>query len=460
MRQDLASFIAKSFEITNPSTEFLNNWHIDLISQYLQAATKSEIKRLIINMPPRALKSHCSTVAWPAWLLGNNPSCRILASSYSQILSNKHSLDSRNVIQSEFYKNLFPDTTLSKGQNEKNKFSTTQSGFRFATSIGGTATGEGGNFLIVDDPHNPLQANSNTERKKAIEWLEQTFTTRLDDKKRGVIVIVMQRLHVDDLTGYLLAKNSGWELLKLPAITEKKTYIISSNTDINFTRDKGLLHPAREGQEEISRIKLELGSHAFSAQYQQQPLVREDGIIKHNWLKRHNINPSNINLQKARVIQSWDTAIKISDNSDYSVCLTFIEQDNGHYLIDLCKEKLIYPDLKRKIIALYNKYKPETLLLEDKASGQSLIQDLKRESKMPIIPITPRQDKATRLAKASSVIEAGNLYLPQHSEWLAEFELELLNFPTVAHDDCVDALSQFLEWSRTRNDLHPRMRAV
>ncbi len=226
MNLSLSNFIAKTFNIINPGTKFLPNWHIDLIAHQLEEAYKGNIKRLIINMPPRSLKSLCVSVAWPAWLLGHDPSNRIMVASYSQILSIKHSLDCRKVINSSWYKENYPDTILAKDHNLKSKFITNDGGFRFSTSVMGTATGEGGNFLIVDDPHSSLQASSNHLRNKAIEWFEQTFISRIDDKKKGVIVIVMQRLHEDDLTGYLTSKkNSNWHLLKIPAIATQKAII-------------------------------------------------------------------------------------------------------------------------------------------------------------------------------------------------------------------------------------------
>ncbi|MFK8040358.1 MAG: hypothetical protein AB8B67_03380 [Rickettsiaceae bacterium] len=166
LRKDFASFINKVFNTINPGLVFETNWHIDLIAEYLQAIQNGQIKRLIINIPPRNLKSICVSVAWPAWLLGHNPSKRIIVASYSQILSIKHSLDCRLILSSKWYQNIFPKTILSKSHNQKSKFLTTENGFRFATSIGGSVTGEGGDVLIVDDPHNPFHIRSDKMRSK------------------------------------------------------------------------------------------------------------------------------------------------------------------------------------------------------------------------------------------------------------------------------------------------------
>lgn len=285
LRSDFRLFMAKCFAHTNPATTYLPNWHIDLIGEYLAACQKGEITRLIVNMPPRMCKSLTVSVAWPAWLLGNQPSTRIMAASYSQRLSLKHALDCRHIMQSDWYAELFPQTRIVADQNEKHKCVTTERGQRFATSVLGTATGEGGDVLIVDDPLNPLQAASRTAREAVHGWFDQTFASRLDDKKRGVIVLVMQRLHADDLSGYLLEKG-GWEQLCLPAVAPHGVSYKFGR--VMKERAQGeLLHEAREDAEGMERAKRELGSHAFAAQYQQNPLAEEGGMIKLEWFGRY-----------------------------------------------------------------------------------------------------------------------------------------------------------------------------
>ena len=234
IKHDLYSFINKVFSTINPGIKYQPNWHIDLISDYLTAVQNGEIKRLIINLPPRSLKSVCISVAWPAWLLAQDPTKRILAASYSQTLSVKHSLDCRFILSSEWYKQMFPKTTLSKNHNLKSKFLTSLNGFRFATSVGGSVIGEGGDYLILDDPHNPFHVNSPKLRTKVIDWFEQTFLTRLNDKSRGAVIIVMQRLHAEDLTAHLLQNNQTWELLKIPSEFSADANFQISGKEYNF----------------------------------------------------------------------------------------------------------------------------------------------------------------------------------------------------------------------------------
>ena len=425
------------------------------MAEYLEACRKQEIKRLLINLPPRSLKSICVSVAWPAFLLGLDPSARIMAASYAATLSLKHSTDCRNVMLSPWYRQIFPKTQLTRYQNEKRKFTTTAHGHRIATSVGGSATGEGGNFLIVDDPQNPQQAMSNVQRRYAAEWFDHTFASRLDDKRAGVMVVVMQRLHVNDLSGHLMEKG-GWEQLLLPAIADAPTAYHFGR--VEKWREAGeVLHPGRDTPELLVITRQELGGAAFEAQYQQNPLPAEGGLVRREWLRRFAEQPA----QWVRKVQSWDTAIKAGTQHDASVCLTFGEGEARHYLLDVQVMRLEYPALKRMIVQMAADWQPDLILMEDKASGQSLLQDLKREMQMPLVAVMPRGDKIARMAAASAWIESGKLLLPREASWLAEFERELLAFPHAPHDDQVDGLSQYLNWVRGREQRsNPNLRQI
>lgn len=451
---DFPTFIGKTLSTIDPGAKFLPNWHIDIIAEYLEAARKAQITRLIINMPPRSLKSVCISVAWPAWLLGHAPASRIIAASYAASLSIKHSLDCRMLLTEPWYKQIFPDVKLTHDQNEKHKFMTTKRGFRMASSIGASVVGEGGNFLIIDDPISPVQAMNEHWRNHVNNWFDNTFSTRLNDKKTGVIVLVMQRLHSEDLSGYLLAKG-GWEHLSLPAVSiSPQTYSFGSVTK-KFEAGE-LLHPQRENLFLIERAKIELGSSAFAAQYQQQPLPDEGGMVKRSWLTRYTTLP----IMVENIVQSWDTAIKSGAQHDASVCLTFVEAGGRSYLHDAKVMRLEYPDLKRVFYTHTQEHKPNMILLEDKASGQQLLQDVRRESHLPLLAVRPKNDKITRFAAVSAMIEAGKLVLPQQAPWLADFEAELFSFPNGAHDDQVDALTQYLDWKRNQSWEKLRIRKI
>lgn len=454
LRTRLAAFTQKTFRTVDPGAKYKRNWHIDLIAEYLEACTRREIKRLIINIPPRYLKSISVTVGWPAWLIGKNPSERIVAASYSDRLSLKHSVDCRLVMQSQWYRRVFPGVILTGDQNEKSKFVTTARGQRFATSVGGTATGDGGNFLIVDDPHNPAQALSDVQRQTALTWFDQTFANRLDDKENGVIVVVMQRLHANDLSGHLLEKG-GWEHLCIPGIAEVRTVIDFGR--VKVAREPGdVLHPERESLEAVERQKIEMGSYAFAGQYQQRPAPAEGGILKLHWFGRYD-KPEE---KYTQIVQSWDTAYKKGQHNDPSCCLTFGERDGGYDLLHALVGRMEYPELKATLIRHAGEWNANAVLIEDKASGQSLLQDVRRETKLPLIAVEPEGDKVTRAVAVSAMIEAGLVRVPRHAAWLNDFEGEIMHFPNGAHDDQVDSLSQYLNWIRTRAVSSLRIRSL
>ena len=435
----LLYFIERSFYIINQGAKFINNWHIEAISEALTEVYKGNIKRLLINMPPRYLKSVCVSVAFPAWVLGKDPTKRIIVASYSEKLSLKHSTDCRLIMSNSWFKNIFPECILSKTQNEKYKFSTVKNGYRFATSVGGTLTGEGGDILIIDDPHNPQQVLSNKYREKTLNWYDNTFSSRLNDKKNGAIIVVMQRLHENDLSGHLL-KKGGWFHLNLPVIFEEDYNLKIGNFRKNIKKGE-LLFEKREGLDEIERIKRDMGSYVFNCQYQQKPLSENNGMFLKKWFQYF---CGDINFES--IYLSFDTAIKAGINNDPTVCSVWGVYKHNYYLADLYRDWLEYPDLKRKAIQLIKKWRPKAILIEDKASGQSLIQDLKKELNNNIIAIKVVKDKITRFASVTPIFEAGRVFLKNNSEWLFDFEQEILSFPNFEHDDQVDSISQFLNW--------------
>ena len=236
LRHSFPAFVRRVFGEVDPGAVYQHGWHIDAMCEGLEACGRGEINRLIINVPPRSLKSITVSVAWAAWLLGKDPTAQIMASSYHEDLAFRHSLDCRFVIEAPWYQGLFPGTQIATDQNEKRKFQTTRRGYRVATSVGQARIGEGGDFLIMDDPHNPRQAQSDVERQAALFWYDRTFSTRLNDKKHGVMVLVMQRLHDRDMTGHLIEKG-GWTHLCLPAEAPKRTVVEIGGFQIE--RDEG-----------------------------------------------------------------------------------------------------------------------------------------------------------------------------------------------------------------------------
>ena len=456
LRQDLPSFIHRSFQLVSPGAPFRHNWHLDAIAWHLRQCFERRVRRLVITMPPRNLKSICASVAFPAWALGQDPTLRFVAASYSQELAAKHARDCRAVLQSPWYRQAFPRTRLDPAKNTGFEFETTARGGRLSTSVGGTLTGRGGDFIVIDDPMKPAEAMSEAKRAAVQEWYDGTLYSRLDDRTRGVIVLVMQRLHLDDLVGHVLGKED-WVHLDLPAIAEAPQRVRVAD-DLWHERATGeVLHPAREPLAELERLRSTLGSHAFEAQYQQQPVPADGGMVKWRWFRTYGRAPDR--QPGDQVIQSWDTANKAGERNDYSVCTTWLLRDEAFYLLDLHRERLEFPALKRRVAALRRQHGADAVLIEDRGSGTQLIQALLEEG-LHAIAVAPEADKATRLYAQSMHIEAGRVLLPAEAPWLDEFRTELLRFPQGRHDDQVDSLSQFLAWATDHAWGGPRLRRL
>jgi hypothetical protein len=246
LREDFVSFLNKTFVEVSGGDQFLGNWHIDAIAWELKQIQDGNNTRLIVTMPPRYLKSIAISVAWPAWMLGHKPQLRFVCVSYSKELASKHASDCRAVMQTDWYQRIFPKTRLRKGSMAEMDFGTTQGGGRLSTSVGGTLTGRGGDIIVIDDPIKPDEAHSETTRKTVLHWFSNTLLSRLNDKKTGSIVLVMQRLHEEDLAGHLL-EAGGWHHLSLPAIAE---------TDLEIATGHGIKKLFREGKSCIQNAKI------------------------------------------------------------------------------------------------------------------------------------------------------------------------------------------------------------
>ena len=445
LRQDLSTFLHRSFVELNPGTPYLDNWHLQVLADRLEQCRRGEIKRLLISLPPRSLKSHCVSIAFPAWLLAHDPSAQIICASYSQDLSEKLSRDCRTLLQSHTYCKTFA-TRLSDAKQTVSEFVTTQHGFRMATSVGGTLTGRGADFVIIDDPQKPDEALSELSRERTIDWFKNTVSTRLNDKSKGCFIVVMQRLHEEDLIGHLEAQG-GWSVLRFPAIAEE-TEVHRYRTVLGeeaFTRLPGeTLHPEREPIEVLTQMKATLGEYNFAGQYQQRPSPAGGGMIKLGWFRTY--STSDLPETFEQVVQSWDTATSVSELADYSVCTTWGIAQKNVYLIHVHRERLEYPDLKHRVMALFEQFRPSTILIEDKASGTQLLQELRNERVYAAKKYQPHGDKIMRMHAASSLLEQGFVYLPAKAVWRDGYLNELASFPRGRKDDQVDSSSQFWDW--------------
>jgi predicted phage terminase large subunit-like protein len=441
LRNDFRAFIHKVFTTLCPGQDYERSWHIEAIAYQLERVRRGEITRLIINMPPRSLKSISASVAFPAFLLGRDPSRRIICVSYSAELAKKHSNDFRAVLEAPWYRSVFPSAQIGPYKNSETEIELTARGFRLATSIGGTLTGRGGDIIVIDDPLKPDDAISEIRRTAANQWFTNTLLSRLDDKRTGAIVIVMQRVHMDDLTGFVTSQSDEWEVLNLPAIAEIDEVIPISDTKVHRRRVGEALSPVREPLSVLEKMKGELGSDAFSAQYQQMPVPPGGAMIKRHWIKRYVELPPR---ERSLILQSWDTASKGGPENDFSVCTTwFITRDRRWYLIDVWRKRVDYPELKAAVRMLAARHAANRVIVEDAGAGISLVQELLGEVD-GILAVKPDRDKITRMSVVSSKFESGLVFLPERAPWLADFEAELFAFPGSRHDDQCDSVSQAL----------------
>lgn len=400
--------------------------HIALINNALMDVAAKKIDRLIINMPPRHGKSELISKYFPAWFLLNHTNKRIILTSYEADFAASWGRKARDIINAFCYQY---NTSIRTDNNAANRFELVQGGQLNTAGAGGAITGKGADILIVDDPvKNIDDANSKTYRDKVWDWFNTTAFTRLEPD--GAVIVIMTRWHYDDLVGRIIAndKDERWKVISLPAIDD----------------DGNALWPERFNAEKLNEIKTQLGSMHFNALYQQRPVATENQIYKPSWWQYYTELP-----ECKYVVQSWDTAFKDKEQNDFSVCTTWGKCEKGSYLMDMVRSKLEFPALLRMVKAQAEKYNPDVILIEDKASGQSLVQTIKNETRLPIKGIQVTSDKITRAHLAVPLIESGRVFIPNSAPWLADFLNETQEFPMGKHDDIVDSMNQAILHLRT-----------
>jgi predicted phage terminase large subunit-like protein len=437
-RSDFASFVRKVFYILAPHGSLHANFHIYAMAYHLELVRRGIIRRLIICLPPRSLKSIVASVAFPAFVHGHDPSKRIIGASYNFDLATSLSNQYRTVLKSLEFEQFFPLTRIKK--DTEREIVTTANGFRVAASVEAALTGRGCDIAIIDDPLSSVDALSESRRRYVNDWYHANFPMRLDDKRTGAIIIVMQRLHYDDLVGQLLRPGERWTVLKLPAIAEEKQKIPIGPGVFHMRRCGDVLHPERESLSELESTRT-LKPEIFAAQYQQSPVPPGGFMIKRQWIRRYDALPER--TPSSIDIQSWDTAAKDGAENDWSACSTWRIIDGKYYLIDVLRQRLDYPALRARAITHARRCNIQKLLVEDIGIGTALIQEL-RNAGLPVVAVKPEHNKKTRMSIQSAKFVDGLVFLPRQAYWLAEFEAKLLSFPYAHFDDQVDCTAQAL----------------
>jgi predicted phage terminase large subunit-like protein len=473
--RSLGEFVRQAWETVEPSTSFVPNWHIDAIIEHLEAVSRGEIRNLLINVPPRHMKSLLVSVFWPAWEWIRSPERRWLYSSYGAQLSIRDSIKCRRLIESPWYQSRWANRfALTSDQNTKGRFDNDRSGYRLATSVGGAATGEGGDRIVCDDPHNVNEIESDSVRKGTIDWFDVVMSTRVNNPKSTAKVVVMQRCHQQDLSGHLLDQG-GWDHLCLPAEYEGPSRATSIGWKDPRIESGELLWPDHFGPDELASLKRSLGGYASAGQLQQRPAPAGGGVIKDHWWRywrpkgvvlppvsvrmpdgsAAQIEAAELPERFEMILQSWDMAFKDLSTSDYVVGQVWAQRGADRFLLDQLRERLGFPatlDAVRKVTLKWPQ--ATTKLVEDKANGTAVIATLKHEIS-GLIQVNPEGGKEARAAAVSPQIESGNVYLPHPllALWITGYLAEWASFPRGAHDDQVDATTQAL--NRLREDDRP-----
>lgn len=441
LRRDFYLYVRKVYGTVYPGEPYVPNWHIDAMAYHLEKCISGASIRSIMNVPPRSMKSLLASVALPTFLIGHDPTIRIGCVSYSEDLASLFRDHRRQVMTSPWYRELFPSAGLIK--HTEMEAVTRHSGTIITSSIHGGLTGRGFHWLIIDDPIKTGEAMSEAERNSVNSWMRDTAYSRLDRKDRDRILIVMQRVHCDDLVGFVEERGT-WDKLVLKAIATEEEYTLLTNNE-EYRRDAGeALQPLRESVESLRQTENFIGTYNFEAQYQQDPLPPGGTIIDPAWFRRYTPN-GDMRHRFERTIQSWDTAAGDGANNAYSSCITFGIIENRAYILEVYRDKLTYPNLRYQVIHRRDIWGADAVLMEKASTGLSLLQELYSSSNVNLIAIQPKFDKETRAHQATGAIQSGRVYLPEDARWLAEFIRELRRFPAKPCDQ-VDALSQFINW--------------
>lgn len=436
LENDLIAFTSYFFKCRKE--RFIENYHHREIANALQKVEDGEIQNLVINIPPRYGKTELAVINWIARCLAKNPKAKFIHLSYSSDLALDNSQKAKELVESEEFQDFW-EVSLKGDSKSKKKWYTEEGGGVYATAAGGQVTGFGAGIIddqnddlfygaiIIDDPIKPDSVTSELQLKQVNDRLNNTIKSRRNGSNTP-IVIIMQRLHESDMTGFVLDGGMGehFHHLCLPAIDDDGNALWELKHSLDDLRQ----------QEKADKM-------VFASQMMQRPAPIEGNIVKEAWFILKDDMPISFDC----VVVSVDTAIKANAGCDFTSFTVWGCRKEGYYLIDVINKKLEYPALKKETIRVCDKYNPIKLLVEDKGSGQSLIQDLKDSTKINIVPIMPVIDKVARLSAASATIEAGNVILPLNAMWTDDYIFQMKTFPNAKHDDMVDSTSQFIRWA-------------
>lgn len=434
LRADLRSFAEAAF-IVLEGKPFRPGLHIDVICRALAMAHAGACRRLVINQPPRTLKSFLG-IAFCAWKLGHEPATKIILACHDVRLAETHADKIRQLLRSDMFRRAFPETVVRSDFSGRDQFQTTQGGQVLAISLGSGVTGHGADILLVDDPLDAGRANSSAERQSVIDLFEGKLMSRLNSQASGIVLVLQQRLHEQDLSGHLLQRG-GFEHLVVPLVAEGPCRIVIG--DLTWDRPAGdVLDPGEYPPAVIS--DLQRNPAMFAAQYQQAPRPDGEALVQASWFGLYEQSPP---PTAHRVAISFDTAIK-STGASFSVGLVFKTDGRNHYLIDVWRDRVDYDVLELKARELVGRHKPSLVIIEDASLGTALKAAVDAIAPGTVYLQKPRRAKIDRLQEVIDILSAGQVHLPQWASFKEAFVKEICAFPGGDNDDQVDALSQYL----------------
>jgi predicted phage terminase large subunit-like protein len=429
LRSDLLSFARKAFRNVNTHKRMSEDRFLELLASRLAEVVTGNTKRLIVNLPPRHFKSWIGSICLSAWILGHDPSAKILIVTYGQELADKIAHTIREILRSEWYQELFPKTKLAKSRSKLEDFVTAAGGGVRSVSIEGGVTGHGADYIVIDDPTELKDCDHVKRLERVVELFDGEILTRLNNPKRGRVVIIAHRVNEEDLSGHLL-EQGGWQHLKLPLIAMRGRSYKLPDGGVWIWEKGELLRPDAFTQRDIELLQA-ARRPGFETVLQQNP----GGT-------RLRIKPENFGTFPSAV----DPGQKGGPLHSFSVIQAWLPVRGNHLLLEQWREQARYPDLRDAVRRMIKRHRPSAVLIEDTNQGPSLVSEIRPRPGMRVCPIIPIGDKIERVRKHQAIIRSGGIQLPSDAVWRESFVAEWRLFPCAGYDDQVDATAQYLEW--------------
>jgi predicted phage terminase large subunit-like protein len=444
-RVDFPTFIARVMATLEPGNPYEENWHVHLIARHLEDVRLGRTRRLMLNMPPRSMKTILVNIAFAAWVLGNDPTRRLMCLTYSREVADGQAKLFQRLISTDWMRRVFPELRPTV-PNRLMNWETSLGGYRLAASIDGAVLSRGADIIILDDPNKGQEIFSKRARERVKEAYDRTVSTRLNHPIKGAIICVMQRLHSDDLAGHMLGQEE-WEQIRIPAIAVGRERWDLGHGQLKIRRKGELIQPERMGMAELETLRRKMGQTAFDAQFQQQPVPEEGLVIKRAWLRYSDVPPDEFEF----TLVSWDTASSLAENADWSVGTVWGLANGELHLLHVERVRLETFELTKLIEDTHVNWRADLTLIEDADLGRAIAQGLRRTSvRCKPRLVRPRIEKIARMQARSVMFETGRVVFPRQATWLSSYLEELLEFPSCEKDDQVDSTSQALDWFQHR----------